>query len=223
MFRRRSKLHETEGRVQFEVFEKLTSVCFFQIARETIPLLINNMHETIMQTSHLAIKKFEKLKFIKLRNLHCISFYLHCISFLGTVFRKNCTAPRQSELIEKYFYVYYSNSHNVYQTYEIDECCSLNLQKSSFNFTRELDIRIPGGYNLKRFCQIMNLICRAVTTGGFGGATLKLRFPERKDIFHPWLSVSSIQFYIITLRIQALSLVENQDLLEDRRTELRHN
>ncbi len=34
-----------EGRVQFEVFEKLTSVCFFQIARETILLLVNNIHE----------------------------------------------------------------------------------------------------------------------------------------------------------------------------------
>ncbi len=29
------------------VFEKLTSVCFFQIARETILLLVNNMHEKI--------------------------------------------------------------------------------------------------------------------------------------------------------------------------------
>ena len=106
--------------------------------------------------SHLAIKKFEKFKFKKLRNLHFISFYLHCISFFGTVFQKNCTAPSQSELIEKFFHVYYSNSHNVYQTYEIDACCSLNLQKSSFNFTRELDIRIPGGYSLKRFCECMN-------------------------------------------------------------------
>ena len=34
-------------RVQFEVFEKLTSVCFFQIARETILLLVNNIHEKI--------------------------------------------------------------------------------------------------------------------------------------------------------------------------------
>ena len=38
MFQRRSKLHVTEGRVQLEVFEKLTSVCFFQIALETILL-----------------------------------------------------------------------------------------------------------------------------------------------------------------------------------------
>ncbi len=30
-FQRRSKLHEFEGRVQFEVFEKLTSVCFFKL------------------------------------------------------------------------------------------------------------------------------------------------------------------------------------------------
>ena len=37
----------TERRVQFEVFEKLTSVCFFQIARETILLLVNNIHEKI--------------------------------------------------------------------------------------------------------------------------------------------------------------------------------
>ena len=46
-FQRRSKLHESEGRVQFEVFGKLTSVCFFQIARETILLLVNNIHERI--------------------------------------------------------------------------------------------------------------------------------------------------------------------------------
>ncbi len=26
-----SKLHESDGRVQFEVFEKLTSVCFFKL------------------------------------------------------------------------------------------------------------------------------------------------------------------------------------------------
>jgi hypothetical protein len=39
VFQRRSKLHESEERVQFEVFEKLTSLCFFQIAWETILLL----------------------------------------------------------------------------------------------------------------------------------------------------------------------------------------
>ena len=32
---------------RFEVFEKLTSVCFFQIAREIILLLVNNIHEKI--------------------------------------------------------------------------------------------------------------------------------------------------------------------------------
>ncbi len=42
VFQRRSKLQESERRVQFDVFEKLTSVCFFQIARETILLLVNN-------------------------------------------------------------------------------------------------------------------------------------------------------------------------------------
>ena len=30
-----------------KVFEKLTSVCFFQIARETTLLLVNNIHEKI--------------------------------------------------------------------------------------------------------------------------------------------------------------------------------
>jgi hypothetical protein len=32
----------------------------------------------------------------------------------------------------------------------------------------------------------------------------------------------TIQYYIITLRIHAISLVESHDLLEDRRMELRH-
>ncbi len=31
VFQRRSKLHESEGRVQFDVFEKLTSVFFFKL------------------------------------------------------------------------------------------------------------------------------------------------------------------------------------------------
>ena len=33
--------------IEIEVFEKLTSVCFFQIARGTILLLVNNIHEKI--------------------------------------------------------------------------------------------------------------------------------------------------------------------------------
>jgi hypothetical protein len=37
------------------------------------------------------------------------------------------------------------------------------------------------------------------------------------------VSFIDICIYIIILRIQALSLVESHDLLEDRRTELRHN
>jgi hypothetical protein len=36
--------------IKIEVFEKLTSVCFFQIARETILSHINNIHEKIMQS-----------------------------------------------------------------------------------------------------------------------------------------------------------------------------
>jgi hypothetical protein len=34
---------------------------------------------------------------------------------------------------------------------------------------------------------------------------------------------TDIVYYIITERIQALSLVKRHDLLEDRRTDLRHN
>jgi hypothetical protein len=51
VFQRLSKLQEFEGRVQFEVFEKFTSACFFQIARETIPLFIINIHEKIIQSN----------------------------------------------------------------------------------------------------------------------------------------------------------------------------
>ncbi len=40
-------MHESEERVQFDVFEKVTSVCRFQIARETILLLVNNVYEKI--------------------------------------------------------------------------------------------------------------------------------------------------------------------------------
>ena len=48
VFQRRSKLHESEGRVQFEVFELKTHECmFFQIARGTILLPVNNIHEKI--------------------------------------------------------------------------------------------------------------------------------------------------------------------------------
>jgi hypothetical protein len=36
------------------------------------------------------------------------------------------------------------------------------------------------------------------------------------------LSISFILYYIITLRIQGLSLVESHDLLEDKRNELCH-
>jgi hypothetical protein len=35
-------------------------------------------------------------------------------------------------------------------------------------------------------------------------------------------SGTTVSYYIVTLRIQAFSLVESHDLLEDRRTELRH-
>ena len=50
-FSKTIKIARVRRTMQFEVFEKLTSVCFFQIARETIPLLINHIYiyEKIMQ------------------------------------------------------------------------------------------------------------------------------------------------------------------------------
>jgi hypothetical protein len=69
---------------------------FFQIARETMILhylLIIYMKKICshVRKSHLEIKKLRKIRNLKnkkLRNLHCISFF-------GTVFGKNCTALNQ--------------------------------------------------------------------------------------------------------------------------------
>ena len=47
IFQRLTKLLEPVGRVQFGVFEKFTSAYLFQIAREIIWLLINNIHKKI--------------------------------------------------------------------------------------------------------------------------------------------------------------------------------
>ena len=40
-----NKLHKPVGRVQFVVFEKFTSACLQQIAREFMLLPVNNIHE----------------------------------------------------------------------------------------------------------------------------------------------------------------------------------
>ena len=44
---RQSKLHESEGQVQFEVLKNSQDCMFIQIAQETILLLINNTHEKL--------------------------------------------------------------------------------------------------------------------------------------------------------------------------------
>ena len=41
------KLHKSAGRVQFGVIEKLTTACYFKIARETMLLLVNNIKGNI--------------------------------------------------------------------------------------------------------------------------------------------------------------------------------
>jgi hypothetical protein len=61
-----------------------------------------------VRKSHLEIQKLTKLKNLKnkkLRKLHCIYFSLHCISFLGTVFRKIALLlANHAEL--RYFFMY---------------------------------------------------------------------------------------------------------------------
>ena len=48
-------LQESEGRVQFEVFGKLTSVCFSKLHEKPyLVLLVSNIHEKIMQ-SHACV------------------------------------------------------------------------------------------------------------------------------------------------------------------------
>ena len=46
------KLRGSAGRVQFGVIEKLTSACYFKIARETMLLLVNNIKENIRKKKY---------------------------------------------------------------------------------------------------------------------------------------------------------------------------
>ena len=50
VFQRRSKLHETKGRVEFDVTEN--EYLFFQIGQKNIPLLIYNIDEAIDSHVH---------------------------------------------------------------------------------------------------------------------------------------------------------------------------
>jgi hypothetical protein len=76
---------------------KLASVCFFKLHEKPYYYLLTTYMKkwcSHVRKSHLEIKKIKKIKKLenrKLRNLHCISFF-------GIVFRKNCTALSQSEL-----------------------------------------------------------------------------------------------------------------------------
>jgi hypothetical protein len=58
VFQRGLKQHESEGRVLFEVFEKLTSACSIQISRETILIRINNIHENIWNHCGFKLRLF---------------------------------------------------------------------------------------------------------------------------------------------------------------------
>jgi hypothetical protein len=98
-FQKLSKLHESEGRVEFEVSEKLTSVCFFKL-HEKPYLLITYMKKLCshVRKSHLEIKKLRNLKnkklrkFKKLRN-NCTVFLFFAPYFIFcSVFQKHCAA-----------------------------------------------------------------------------------------------------------------------------------
>jgi hypothetical protein len=123
-FRRRSKLHESKGRVQFEVFEKLTSVCFshryliwfLQIARETIPLLRKSTKSTLIENLLKTPVIFVTCKclgflyyFLQEMAVSYNQWNLHCISPL--YFEKKCTVLSQSET--KHFFMYIIRIHRV--------------------------------------------------------------------------------------------------------------
>jgi hypothetical protein len=89
-------------------YEKFRSVCFFKLHEKTILLVINNIHEKIMQSVITKLRKLRNLKnkkLRKLRNLHCISFFLHYISK-----KLHCSLPIR---IENFFHVYYSIEHTI--------------------------------------------------------------------------------------------------------------
>jgi hypothetical protein len=60
VFQRLSELPECEGRVQFEVFEKLTSVCYFKLHNKPYYYLQIIQMKKLCSKSHLEIKKIEK-------------------------------------------------------------------------------------------------------------------------------------------------------------------
>ena len=52
------KLHESAGRVQFDVIEKLTSACYFIIARETMLLLVNKTRRLLRRSLRLPKREW---------------------------------------------------------------------------------------------------------------------------------------------------------------------
>ena len=105
-------------------FWKTHEWVFFQIARETMLLLMNNIHDKIMQNWVIHLRHVQNYslqlsifserksisqndksktmyfnyKIVKISKIALYFLFWHCISFFGTVFPLNCTALSQSEL-----------------------------------------------------------------------------------------------------------------------------
>jgi hypothetical protein len=101
---------ESEGRVQFEVFEKLT---FFKLHEK--PYYYMKKLCSHVRKSHLEIKKLRKLRDLKnkklrkfkiLRNCHCISFFALCTVFHHChCISKKLHCSSQSELRNFFMYI----------------------------------------------------------------------------------------------------------------------
>jgi hypothetical protein len=135
VFQRLSKLHESEGRVLFEVFEKLTSVClFFKFhAKPNYYLVIIYMKKLCSHVgkSHLEIKKLRNLKNKKLRNISFFALYFifwHCIL-------KNCTVHSQSELIRFFMYIIRAETVVLGEELFLPSCIFVHL-----HFTRSISM-----------------------------------------------------------------------------------
>jgi hypothetical protein len=151
VFQKLSKLHESEGRVQLEDFQK-THECFFllffflpvfsQIARETILLLINNIHEKLcrhVQKSHLEIKKLRKLRNLKNKKLRKFRKFALYFSFC-TVFHFFALYFEKIALLlvnqnwEIFHVYYYWQWINIFVTILIPISCCAGVKNKHFWF-----------------------------------------------------------------------------------------
>jgi hypothetical protein len=136
VFQRLSKLHESEGWVVFEVFEKLTIVClFFKFhAKPYYYLLMIYMKKLCSHVgkSHLEIKKLRNLKNKKLRN---VSFFCTVFHFLALYLKKLHCSYSQSELISFFMYIIRAETVVLGEELFLPSCIFVHL-----HFTRSISM-----------------------------------------------------------------------------------